>query len=202
MSDRRYGFYLRPSFAMCRALAEMHELLRRQYRLEVAGRLMPHATIKGFLRSDAPVEEMVRRLDGALNTLHPISIHNGGVIPLGPVGIALTIQRQADGSPNQQLQALHEAALDVLMPLVHPDCDFTPHEWLGLHFEAHLTLAMADIPATQFDEILRFVRDAEPVGPAESIADTFQLFVFESDEWSGRWWETLHWEMLHSWRLT
>ncbi len=171
---------------MCRAQAEIHELLRRQYRLEVAGRFMPHAPIKGFFRSDAPREEMVRRLDGALNALHPLSIHNGGVIPLGPAGIALTIQRQADGSPNQPLQALHEAALEALMPLVHPDCDFTPHEWLGPRFEAHLTLAMADIPTTQFDEILRFVRDGEPVGPAEFIADTFQLFVFESDEWSGR----------------
>ena len=29
MSDRRYGFYLRSSFAMCRAQAEIHELLRR-----------------------------------------------------------------------------------------------------------------------------------------------------------------------------
>ena len=43
--------------------AEVHDLLARQYNLRVAGRFMPHATIKGFFRSDAPVAEMVAALD-------------------------------------------------------------------------------------------------------------------------------------------
>jgi len=201
MSDRRYGFSLRPSFAMCQAQVEIHELLRRQYRLKVAGRFMPHATIKGVFRSDAPVEEMVRRLDDTLSSRRPFALHNGGVVPLGLVGIGLTVQRLADGSRNDPLQSLHEAALAALMPLVHPHCDFTPLEWLGPRFEAHLTLAMADIPPTQFDEILRFVRDGEPIGPPAFTADTFQLFVFESNDWSGSWWETLGWELIQSWRL-
>lgn len=200
-SDRRYGFYLRPSFAMCLAQAQVHELLCRQYHLDVAGRFMPHATIKGFFRSEAPAAEMVQRLDDVLGSHRAVAVHNGGVVPLGPVGIGLAIQRLADGSRNEPLQSLHEAALGALMPLVHPSCDFTPMEWLGPRFEAHLTLAMADIPPTQFDEILRFIRDGEPIGPTEFTADTVQLFVFESDEWSGRWWDTLGWELLHSWRL-
>ena len=36
--DVRYGCYLRSSFSMCRAQAEPHALLARQYNLQVAGR--------------------------------------------------------------------------------------------------------------------------------------------------------------------
>ena len=34
----RYGCYLRPSFAMCRAQAELHAPLARQYNFQAAGR--------------------------------------------------------------------------------------------------------------------------------------------------------------------
>ncbi len=36
--DVRYGCYLRPSFPMCRAQAELHAPLARQYTLPAAGR--------------------------------------------------------------------------------------------------------------------------------------------------------------------
>src|SRR5215210_7875303 len=111
MNGIRYGFYLRPSFAMCQSLAAIHALLRRQFGLEVAGRFMPHATIKGVFRSDAPAAEMAERLDQVLREHHPFPIHNGGVVPFGTIGIALTIQRLGNGSRNGPLQALHEAVL-------------------------------------------------------------------------------------------
>lgn len=201
MTDPRYGFYLRPSYAMCRAQAEMHELLRRQYGLRAAGVFMPHATIKGFFRTDAPVAELAARLDAVLAGRRPFPVHNGGVVRFGDAGIGLTIQRMPDGAVNVPLQALHDAALAALLPLVRPDCDFTPNEWAGPRFEAHLTLAMADIPLRFFDEIERFVRAAEPIGPPGFEADTLQLFAFTSDDWTGRYWEILGWELLRSWRL-
>jgi 2'-5' RNA ligase len=201
MTDIRYGFYLRPSFAMCRAQVEIHDLLQRQYGLQAAGKFMPHATIKGFFRSDAPVETMVSRLDTALAGHRALTVYNNGAVAFGTMGIALRIQFTPEGAHNGPLQALHQAALDALLSLVHPQCDFTPHEWLGERFDAHLTLAMADLKPQFFDEILRFVKEAEPIGPASFLADTFQLFAFESDDWAGRWWETLRWELRHSWRL-
>ena len=197
----RYGFYLRPSFAMCRAQAELHDLLARQYGLQAAGRFMPHATIKGFFRTAEPVAELVARLDGALAGRAPILVHNGGVVPFLNLAIVLTVQRLPDGGPNGPLQALHETAWAALRPAVHPDCEFTPGEWHGPLFEAHLTLAMADIPAPLFDEVLAFVQDAEPVGPVSFVADTFHLVAFGSDDWAGRYWNTLQWEVVHSWRL-
>jgi hypothetical protein len=47
--DIRFGWYLRPSYAMCRAQAEMHDLLRRQYGLVTGGAFMPtEGAMEGF----------------------------------------------------------------------------------------------------------------------------------------------------------
>lgn len=201
VNDIRYGFYLRPSLAMSRAQAAIYDLLARQYNLQAAGRFMPHATIKGFFRSDAPVEEIRRRLDPVMAERSPLTIHNRGPIAFGPTSIVLDIHHLPDGEVNCPLQSLHEDAIAALLPVVHPDCDFSPDEWLGPRFLAHLTLAMADLKEELAEEVGAFVREAEPIGPAEFVADTFHLFAFTSDAWSARWWETLRWEHLASWRL-
>lgn len=201
MENVRYGFYMRPSAEMSRAQAVIHDLLARQYNLRVAGRFMPHATIKGFFRSDAPVAEMVSRLDKALADKQPVPIANGGPIAFGKAAIVLDIHLDETGAPNQALQAFHEAAIGVLLPFVHPDCNFTPNEWLGPMFHAHLTLAMADLRLQFAAEVLDFIRDLGPIGPDRFIADTFQLFALTSPDWSGDWWRNFEWELLQSWRL-
>jgi 2'-5' RNA ligase len=187
---------------MCRAQVAIHQLLERQYGLRVAGKFMPHATIKGFFKPAMPEAEVIARLDRVAAGRRPFHVHNGGVISFGKSAVVLTIQRLADGSRNQALQDVHEAAMDALHPAIASDCDFSPREWTRERFEAHLTLAMADIEATYFDEIISFVHDLEPIGPADFIADTFHLYAFWSDDWSGRWGETLRWELRRSWRLT
>lgn len=202
MSSTRYGFYLRPSFAMCRAQTEIHDLLSRQYGLQAAGKFMPHGTIKGFFRSDASPEEMVARLDPALATVEPFPVYNGGVVAYRDLAIVLDIHHTPDGERNEPLQALHETAFAALAPLVHPACDFTPREPSGECFTAHLTLAMADIPSQFFDEIFPFVREADPIGPSSFLLKVVQLWAFTSDAWDGPWWETLRWNLLHSWRLS
>lgn len=201
MIDVRYGFYLRPSPAMCRAQAEIHALLDRQYGLQAAGRFMPHATIKGFFRSNAPPEQIAAACAAAVAGRTAFTLYNNGVTGFGTSAIALRVQHLPTGETNPPLQALHEAALEALLPLVRPDCDFTPREWLGPRFDAHLTLAMADLPLRLFAEALAFVRELAPIGPERFRADTLQLFAFSSDSWDGRWWETLGWEHLASWHL-
>ncbi len=201
MSDSRYGFYLRPSYPMCRALAEVHDLLARQYGLRVAGKFMPHATIKGFFRTNAASAELIDRLDRALAGQTAFPVWNHGAVPYQRHAIVLDFQGDAKRELNQPLQALHEAALLTLLPIVHPDCEFTPGEALRERFPPHLTLAMSDIPPHIFGEILQFVRDAGPIGPLFFVADTVQLVRFQSDDWSGPWWKSLQWEILHGWRL-
>jgi 2'-5' RNA ligase len=199
--DIRYGCYLRPSFAMSRAQAEIHDLLYRQYHLRGGGVFMPHATLKGFFRSDAPVEEMVTALDAHVASIVPFTVVNNGPIAYGNESVVINIHQDEHGARNESLQALHEAVWDALEPFVHPECDFTPREWARERFFAHLTLAMADVPAPLFDEIFAFIREAEPIGPRRFTADTVHLFAFRSEDWAGHWWETLEWDLLHSWRL-
>ena len=96
---------------------------------------------------------------------------------------------------------LHQRAVDALMPLVAGDCERTLNERLGAAYNAHLTLAMRDIPATQFDEILAFCRELEPIGPGSFMAERLHLYAFESGDWHGEWWDSLEWSLLDSWRL-
>jgi 2'-5' RNA ligase len=198
----RYGYYLRPPAVMCRAQVEMHQLLERQYGLPVAGKFMPHATIKGFFKPAVDEAELIARLDPLAMRRRPFPVHNGGAVAHGKSSIVLTIQRLADGARNEALQDIHEAAMDALGTAIAPDCDFSPREGVREHFHAHLTLAMAIETPEYFDEIFAFVHELEPIGPADFVADTFHLYRFQSDDWAGRWGETLRWELRRSWTLT
>jgi len=201
MRDTRYGFYLRPSAAVSRAQAEIHDLLKRQFGLRVGGQFMPHATIKGFYKSSAPVEEMIARLDPVMAAHQPFPVYNAGPVKFGTKGIALDVQHMPDGRRNEALQAVHEQVLDVLLPLVAADCNFTWDDWVRERFQAHLTLAMADLTELLIDEVYDFIRELGTVEPSVFTADSFHLYAFESDDWHGAWWETMSWRLLHSWRL-
>jgi hypothetical protein len=107
MREIRYGFYLRPSAAMSRAQAEMHDLLKRQYGLQVGGVFMPHATIKGFFKSSASAEEMIALIDPVMADRDPFPVYSSGPVPFGKAGTALSIQTMPDGRIIQAL--LHVA---------------------------------------------------------------------------------------------
>jgi 2'-5' RNA ligase len=186
---------------MSRAQSEIHDVLRRQFGLEVGGKFMPHATIMSFFRSDAPLAEIEAAIDGVVARHAPFTVTNGGPRPHGRSGVSLDVDHDASGKPNAAMRAIHEDAFAAILPLVHPDCEFAFGDWSGEQFRAHLTLAMADIPDRFFDEILAFVEDAAPIGPREFLAEYFHLYAFLSDDWGGRWWETMSWQDLGSWRL-
>ncbi len=200
--DVRFGLYLRPPLAMSRAQAEIHDIVARQYGSMCAGRFMPHATIKGFFRSDASVDDMVAALDPVMARHKPFGICNRGIIPFGKGGgPVLDIQHLDDGGANDNLQHFHEDVFTALGPLVRADCDFTPVEGAMERFHAHLTLAMGDIPKGLAEELVAFLRGAEPIGPSAFTADRFHLVACRSRQWSGSWWESLQWTLLHSWQL-
>jgi hypothetical protein len=204
VSDRRYAVYLRPSYEMSRAQAEVHDVVARQYGLRAAGNFMPHATIKGFFRSEVSEGRIAACLDAVLNGREAFDVFNGGIVAFGRDGIAIDVNGTPEGAPNGPLQDLHQTVMDTVMPLVDPACEFTREEteWAAYErFRAHLTLAMADVPEHLLDEVLAFVREADPIGPPSFLADTVQFFAFRSDDWAGRWWETLRWQLLRSWTL-
>jgi 2'-5' RNA ligase len=197
----RYGFYLRPSPEMSRAQAEIHDLLRRQFGIRVGGAFMPHATIMGFHRSDAPLDQLCETWASVAARHAPFTVTNRGVRPHGRSGISLDVHHGPDGASNPAMVALHRDAYASVEPLCHPECEFTRGDWAGDRFAAHLTLAMADIPDFAFDEVIAFVRALEPVGPASFAAEYVHFYAFESDDWGGQWWRSLEWALLHSWRL-
>ncbi|MGC4105505.1 MAG: 2'-5' RNA ligase family protein [Thermomicrobiales bacterium] len=199
----RFGFYLRPSYAMCRDQAEMHALLLRQFgQLAVtAGAFMPHATLKGFFRSDAAVSDMIAALNVALAGLQPFTVVNNGPLAYGRSSVVMNIQQDEFGETNPAIQRLHEVSSAALEPFVHPDCTFTPVEGKGASFFAHLTLVQSMPRPEFFDEIFAFIQDAEPIGPRRFLAEYVHLYAFRSDDWDGTWGKTLTWEMLHSWKL-
>lgn len=197
--DIRYGWYLRPSYEMSRAQAEMHDLLRRQFGLICGGVFMPHATIKGFYRSDAPVSEMIRAFDTVMAGRESFTVYSAGPVRSSPRSIVLDINATPDGSPNEPLHAIHRDAWQAITPLVHPECDFTWTDAVLDRFRAHLTLVMADLEPRFQDEVFEFIEAATPIGPDQFPAEYCHLFAFHSDDWSGRWWLTLKWRLLHGW---
>jgi 2'-5' RNA ligase len=180
---------------------QVHQLLECQYGLEVAGKFMPHCTVKGFFKSNAPEAEIHARAATIGQGLAPFPVWNNGVRAFGTDAIVLSIMRDPEGKRNDALQMLHERALDALLPLVADDCNFTLGEWDRERFEAHLTLAMADIEPRFFAEILDFCRQLARVGPASFHAERLHLYAFESDDWHGLWGKTLTWRLLGSWSL-
>ena len=203
MRDIRYAVYLRPSYEMGRAQAEVHDVLERQYGLRAAGNFMPHATIKGFFRSEASEGSIASCLDTALEGREAFDVFNRGIVTFGREGIAIDINSTSEGTPNVPLQDLHLGVMEAVMPLVEPACEFTrkERELAYERYRAHLTLAMADVPEHLFDEVLAFVREAEPIGPSSFPAETVQLVAFQSEYWEGKWWEMLRWRLLRSWPL-
>lgn len=197
----RYGFYLRPSAAMSRAQAEVHELLRRQFGLRVGGQFMPHATIMGFHKTDAPVETLREVWRGVANRHAAFPVHNAGVIASGKGGLMLDVQHLADGSNNDAMTELHLDAMDSIEPLRDPEDGFIASEWARERFRAHLTLAMADIPSFAFEEIEAFVHELGPIGPESFTAEYVSWYAFRSEGWGGEWWHTMEWRLLDSWRL-
>ncbi len=198
----RYGFYLRPSFEMARAQTEVHDILRRQFGLEVGGKFMPHATIMSFFRSEASIPAIKSAIDAVIEGRAPFTVVNSGPRPHGRSGVSLDVHHLEDGAPNPEMISVHEAAFSAILPLVHPACEHAFGDWSGERFRAHLTLAMADIPEFMFDEVLEFILSAAPIGPRSFRAEYFHLYAFESLDWGGAWWETLTWKVLGSWRLT
>ncbi|MGN6032918.1 MAG: hypothetical protein ACTHQE_14785 [Thermomicrobiales bacterium] len=195
----RFGLYLRPSYAMSRAVAAMHELMWRQFGQTRAGKYMPHATI-GFFQANAPWPDLAAAVTPALAGRMSFMVENHGPIAMGR-SVVLDIHHGDDGRVNAALQALHDDAHAALSPLIADDLA-DRFRWPADRFQAHITLAQTIRPDWLRDEILAFARAAEPVGPRRFLAEYVHLYAVLSDDWDADdWSDSLTWELLASWRL-
>ena len=194
----RFAVYLIPPYKVARDVAEIHRMLRKQFRFIAADQFQVHATIKGFFKkTQGLLEPLVERLDAVFATQRPFTVHLNG-FRIDSIGIGLDISRLGE-ELNPEMMALRERVVDAVRPFTAPDCDFVEED-LGKPFEAHITLALRDVPLTMYDDVLDYLQEA-PLPTEPFVADTFHFLEFFSQDWEGDWWRVLSWRLLKAWRV-
>lgn len=199
----RYGVYLRPDPATCWAVTAVTGQVRAQYGLVSAGAFPPHATLVGSQHVDRPAREVVEAVGRALDGVAAVPVHHGGVRPLG-TGWVYDVHHEQDGTgvnaPLLELAATVDAAVRPLATRAPaPAVD----EFDPARFHAHLSLAshdLADRPDL-VDEVGEYIRGLPVTVPAGFAGDAVALYRTRSDDWTGRWWTTLTWTHVRTWRL-
>jgi 2'-5' RNA ligase len=195
----RFAVYLIPPYDVSRLVMEIHQMLRKQFGLVAADRFQVHATVKGFFKKvDGPVAPLVERLNALFLVQRPFPIYFSGYRN-DEIGIGLNVSL-ADGKPNEALYAFRERVVEVVRPTIAPDCDFVASD-LGNPYEAHITLAFRDVSLSLYDDVLAYLADA-PLPSTPFVARDFHFLQFFSEEWDGRWWQTLSWQLIKSWHLS
>jgi hypothetical protein len=199
----RYGVYLRPDPRTCLAVTTITTQLRAQFGLVSAGAFPPHATLVGSQHLGRDEDAIVEAVTAALAPRTSFPVVNAGVRRPGR-GLVHDVHDLADGTPNTALVELAAAVDDAVAPLRQPADDPEPNLFDRRTFRAHLSLASHDLYERPDlgDEVEEFVRGLGIDVPSTFPGDTVALYRTRSDDWTGRWWHTLTWEHLHTWRLS
>lgn len=199
----RYGVYLRPDPRTCLAVTTVTTQLRAQYGLVSAGAFPPHATLAGTQHLGRDEGAIIEAVTAALAPLSAFTVHNAGIRGSG-TGFVYDVHHLADGrTPNEDLVALAVAVDAALGPLRLPAEAPQPHLFDRSAFVAHLSLASHDLYARGdlHDEVRDYIHGLGVEVPADFPGDTVALYRTRSDDWSGRWWRSLSWEHLRTWKL-
>ncbi len=199
----RYGVYLRPDPATCLAVTTITSQLRAQYGFISAGAFPPHATLVGSQHVPGDEEALVAAVAAALADQAPFTVHNSGLVRQ-EAGPFFDVHHRADGhTVNTDLVDLARAVHTVVDPMttaaVNPPPDkFDPQSW-----HAHLSLASHDLYTRPdlIEEVVAYVDDLPVSWPTSFTGDTVTMYRTRSEDWTGRWWHTLTWSHMHTWRL-
>ena len=197
-NQSRFAFYLIPPYQIAKDIADIHSLLKKQYRFSAAGRFQIHCTIKGFFKpNEKLIKSLVEELDNFLSTQKPFMVEFNRC-QTKPISIVLRLDK-IEGANNQTLLDFREAVVDIIRPYIAPDCDFLESD-LRSPFKGHITLAFRDINQEMYPQILDWLKDAS-IPSGKFLANTFHFLEFFSEDWDGNWWETITWKLHRSWRL-
>ncbi|MFJ5227922.1 2'-5' RNA ligase family protein [Streptomyces sp. NPDC088400] len=199
----RYGVYLRPDPATCYAVTAVTAQLRAQYGIVSAGAFPPHATLVGSRHITAPVEEIVAAVTRGLADVSAFTVHNAGAQRQG-VGMVYDVHHLADGiTPNPDFVDLAARVDKAVAPLQTPAPNHTMHDFDRDTFRAHLSLVSHDmyVRPDLGDEVEEYVKGLPVAVPGTFPGDRVTLYRTRSDDWAGRWWQTLTWDHVHTWRL-
>jgi len=198
----RYGVYLRPDPRTCLAVTTVTGALRAQYGLVSAGAFPPHATLVGSEHLGRDEDAIVEALSDALAPITSFEVHNRGVEPLG-IGWVYDVHHRDDGSVNEEFTELAAAVAQAVTPLRRPAPRRESVEFRRETYHAHLSLASHDLIARADlrDEVKAFIDGLAWPVPDRFVGETVTLYRTRSDDWTGRWWQSLHCEHLRTWTL-
>jgi hypothetical protein len=199
----RYGIYLAPDPPTCWCVTQLTGQLRAQYGFVSAGAFPPHATLVGSQYLTGRTGAVIEAVGCALAGRRAFTVYNSGIRLMGE-GFAYDVHHLADGiTPNPELTGLARAIDARLAPLRSPVAHHQPVNYRPGTFRAHLSLASHDLlERPDLREEVKEYLHALPIYPPQSFTGrTVALYATFSDDWSGRWWRTLRFEHLHSWRL-
>ncbi|MEV5841094.1 2'-5' RNA ligase family protein [Streptomyces sp. NPDC051985] len=199
----RYGVYLRPDPATCAAVTAVTGQLRAQYGFVSAGAFPPHATLVGSRHIPVPEAEITAAVTRALDGATAFTVHNAGVRRQG-VGLVYDVAHLADGTtPNTAFTELAARVDEAVVPLQAPAPNPADHSFDATAFRPHLSLLSHDmyVRPDLLEEADEYVRGLPVSFPDSFPGDTVTLYRTASEDWTGRWWTTLTWAHVHTWRL-
>ncbi|WP_344515884.1 2'-5' RNA ligase family protein [Dactylosporangium maewongense] len=182
----------------------MTTYIRAQFGLVSSGAFPPHITLVGSQHLPVTPDAIVEAVTCALAGRSGFDVHNNGPRPTGSIGMAYDVHHLADGTtPNQDVLALAAAVHAAVDPLTGPAPNPAPHTFDPDTFRAHLSLVSHDLYARPDlrAEVFEFIQGLPVPYPERFHADAVALYRTRSDDWTGRWWTTLTWEHMHTWRL-
>ncbi|WP_427007607.1 2'-5' RNA ligase family protein [Pseudarthrobacter sp. H2] len=206
----RYGVFLRPSAELGSAALAAYDVVTRQFGFTAAAAYPPHMTLVGNFAVDPAHGEdgLVAVLNGVLEGAPALAIHNSGLGLQFGTSIGYQVDGDGHGGINTGLHALVGRLFDGISRVrVFPASDrrMAQRRLEGGHtFQGHVTVLGHD--GSRNPELVREVLDyLAPLGldgPASYRGDTVTLYRFNSDNWSGDYWETMDWEVIRSWALS
>jgi 2'-5' RNA ligase len=198
MKDSRFAVYLIPPYPISKKVSEVHYLLRKQFGFAAADRFPAHCTVKGFFKkNDLPARQLQNELDKFFQTQPPIPVSVED-LRVDPIGFGLSLM-SLNGKTNTPFLKFRDKVVDITRPFIADDCDFKEHD-LGREYHPHITFSFRDIPNEMYDHILKWVEEG-PDYTGHFMTTTFHFLEFFSEDWSGSWWESISWRLLHTWRL-
>lgn len=147
-------------------------------------------------------EEIVTAVTRGLAEVPSFTVHNAGVRRQG-VGLVYDVHHLADGiTPNAAFTELAARVDQAVLPLETAEPTHT-NPFDADTFRAHLSLVSHDmyVRPDLSEEVEEYVRGLPVPFPESFTGDTVTLYRTRSDDWSGRWWRTLTWEHVRTWRL-
>ncbi|SKA79483.1 hypothetical protein SAMN06295879_0066 [Agreia bicolorata] len=198
----RYGIYLRPDAKTCRAVTVVTDQLRAQYGLLSAGAFPPHATLVGSQPFGFNENEVIEAVTALLANREAFEVHNAGIRSQG-IGYVYDVSQNADGTVNDELVSLARDIDAAVEPLRRPMNNPLPNDFVPELFRGHLSLASHDLYVRPdlHEEVGEFIRELDVPVPTSFAGRSVVMYRTASPDWSGRWWQTMTWEHVHSWVL-